>query len=567
MQAPPLSPPTEPAPLAQSLCRRAARYALGLALLTALLCGCTSWREYVHNGFKVGPNYGRPPAPVAKTWIDAGDKRLRTETEDLSQWWTAFNDPELDSLICYASRQNLTLRQAGFRVLHARAQLGIAIGELFPQTQDMNGTFTRNALSVETANSGRNTATGTATLRRFFPQWNYGFSLAWELDFWGRFRRAVEQAAAVLDEQVESYDAAMVTLLGDVATAYVQIRTLERQIELTRANVNLQRATLTIAEALFKGGKTTDLDVEQARSNLAQTESQIPALVIQLRQANNMLCVLLGIPPEDLRARLGSGAIPTAPAEVAVGIPADLLRRRPDVRQAERLVAADSAAIGIAESELYPHIALSGTFGYTAESFNRLFGPTAFEGQFGPQFTWNILNYGRLLNNVRAQTATFQADVAAYQNTVLTATQDVENSLTTFLKSQEQEKYLAVSVAAAEKAVQIALAQYKGGQVNFNTVALVEQNLVTQQNLLAQAQGSIATGLVSVYRALGGGWEIRINGCTPHELPLQGVAAPAGNAPAAAPAAGTPAEPLPPPRKEPPPPAVPAARFGMPLGQ
>jgi NodT family efflux transporter outer membrane factor (OMF) lipoprotein len=477
--------------------------------LALMLCGCTPLTEYVHNGFKVGPNYQKPPAPVAKHWIDAADKRVRTDSDDLSKWWTVFNDPMLDRLVCAAYHQNLTLRQAGFQILMARAQRNVAIGNLFPQTQQATGDYTRNAVSLEDANR----QSGIFTTTQFFPQWDLGFNLSWELDFWGRFRRAVESAEDTLDPSVENYDDVLVTLLGNVATAYVQIRTLEAQIKLTQANVDLQRKTLVIAEALFKGGRNTELDVDQAQSNLSQTESQIPQLKTQLRQANNQLSILLGIPPEDLLTRLGTADIPTAPVEVAVGIPADLLRRRPDVRKAERLAAAQSAQIGIAEADFYPQIALNGTLGYSAEFFNRLFRPSAFQGTFGPAFQWDILNYGRILNNVRAQDAQFQALVTAYQNTVLTAGQEVENGLVAFLQAQDQVKFLAESVKAAEKAVVVALAQYQGGMVDFNRVALVEQNLVTQQDLLAQAQGSIALGLIQVYQALGGGWQIRLTDC------------------------------------------------------
>jgi len=537
----------------------------GLLMVAVSLCGCTPITEYVHNGFKVGPNYQKPPAPVAKHWIDAVDKRVRTESDDLSKWWTVFNDPALDWLVCSAYRQNLTLRQAGFQILAARAQRNIAIGSLFPQTQQATGDYTRNAISFEDANRQ-----GSIFSKRFYPQQDFGFNLSWELDFWGRYRRAVESAEDTLDASVENYDAVLVTLLGDVATAYVQVRTLEAQIKLTQANVDLQRKTLEIAVARFKGGTTSELDVDQAQSNLSQTESQIPMLIIQLRQENNMLSMLLGIPPEDLLPRLGTAGIPIAPVDVAVGIPADLLRRRPDVRKAERQAAAQSAQIGIAEAEFYPHLALNGSFGYSAEHFNRLFRPTAFEGTFGPAFQWNILNYGRILNNVRVQDAQFLALVAAYQNTVVTAGQEVENGLVTFLEAQYEVKYLAESVQAAEKAVTVALAQYKGGTVDFNRVALVEQNLVAQQNLLAQARGSIALGLIQVYRALGGGWQIRSSGCELKELPAQGTPRPSeaelpAPRPPAGPASGPQVGPFPPPAETP---AVgpPRARLGIPLG-
>ena len=309
----------------------------GLAAISvacAMNSGCTSLRDYVQNGFKVGPNYAEPAASVAPQWIDSNDKRVHKESEDLSQWWTVFKDPVLDSLINESYRQSLTLRQAGFQVLQARAQVGIAIGELFPQTQQANGSYSRIGQSVADANRFSN------GVRRYFGQWDYGFNLSWELDFWGRYRRAVEAADATLDASVENYDAVLVTLLGDVATNYVIIRRVEEQIKLARANVDLQRKTLEIAQARFKGGTATELDVDQAQSNLSQTESEIPQFEVQLRQASNQLCILLGIPPLDLQTRLGTGAIPTAPVDVAVGIPADLLRRRPDVVRAERQAAA-----------------------------------------------------------------------------------------------------------------------------------------------------------------------------------------------------------------------------------
>jgi NodT family efflux transporter outer membrane factor (OMF) lipoprotein len=478
---------------------------IGLLAIGFLLSGCTSVQEYVHNKFKVGPNYNQPTAAVAPDWIDAADQRLHKQTDDLSQWWRVFNDTTLDGLITDACRQNLTLREAGYRVLQARAERDIAVGTLFPQTQDATGAYTRNALTA----AGANVSQFNSSAKRFFGQSSYGFNVAWELDFWGRYRRTIESANANLDVSVASYDDALVTLLGDVADNYVNARTLEDQIKLARANVDLQRRTLEIAEARFKGGKATKLDVDQARSTLTQTESQIPLLERLLRRAHNQLCILLGIPPEDLRSRLGAAPIPIAPPEVTVGIPADLLRRRPDVRRAASQAAAQCARIGIAESDFYPRISLSGTVGYTAEHFNKLFGPAAFQGTFGPSFTWEVLNYGRILNNVRSQSAQFQALVAGYQNTVLTANAEVENGIIDFIKSRERVQFLAESVEAAQSAVNIALAQYEGGTVDFNRVALLEQNLVQQQDLLAQARGEIAHGLIEVYRALGGGWEVQ----------------------------------------------------------
>jgi NodT family efflux transporter outer membrane factor (OMF) lipoprotein len=484
------------------------------------LAGCTSLSEYVHNGFKVGPNYRTPPAPVAQNWIDADDKRLRNDSDDLSKWWGVFKDPVLDSLIGCAYRQNLSLRVAAFRVLEARAQMLIDVGNLFPQTQTITGDYTRNVISKKIAN-----VPGTLS-KRFFDQWNYGFNLSWEIDFWGRLRRAVESDAASLDASVFNYDDVLVTLLGDVATNYVTYRTTEQRIKYAKENVVLQRKTLEIVEGQLKVGIVGELDVAQARSTLEQTEATIPEFEITLRLAANQLCILLGIPPQDLQARLGPGSIPTAPAEVAVGIPADLLRRRPDVRRAERQAAAQSAQIGIAEAEFYPHISVNGTIGYAAQYFKDLFTPQALTGSVGPSFTWNVLNYGRIYNNVRLQDARFQELVATYQNTVLSAARDVENGLVTFLRAQQRAKFQGASAADSKRAVTIALAQYESGVIDLTRVTLLQQNLVGLEDTLAQAQGEIATGLIQAYRGLGGGWEIPIEGGSPGAAGVAGAAGP-----------------------------------------
>jgi NodT family efflux transporter outer membrane factor (OMF) lipoprotein len=469
---------------------------------------------------------------VAQNWIDVVDPRVRTESDDLSKWWKVFNDPVLDDLICSAYLQNLTLRQAGMRVLEARAQLGIAVGNIFPQTQTATGSFTWDAISREVANRGLSqigTISG-AQFKRFFGQWQYGFNLAWELDFWGRFRRAVEGSSDNLDAAVENYDSMLVTLLGDVATNYAQLRTTEQRIKYAKQNVELQRQTLTLVRARFDAGTVSELDLDQARSTLAQTEATIPELEISLRQFNNQLCILLGIPPEELQAKLGPAPILNAPPEVAVGIPADLLRRRPDVRAAERRAAAQCAQIGVAEADFYPRISITGSLGYSAEFFKNLFKSTALTADVGPSFQWNILNYGRILNNVRLQEATFREQVAAYQNAVLTGAQDVENGLVTFLKAQQRTKFQAESVAAAEKAVKVGLVQYKGGIIDFTRVTQLETTLVQLQDTLAIAQGEIGLGLIQVYRALGGGWEIRLNGCETSGLGPQGAPRPADEA-------------------------------------
>jgi NodT family efflux transporter outer membrane factor (OMF) lipoprotein len=489
--------------------------------LLLLLCGCTSLPDYLRNGLKVGPNYAEPAAPLAKEWIDATDRRVRTDSDDISKWWENFNDPVLNELITTAYNQNLTLREAGFRILQARAQLGIAVGSIFPQTQLATASYASTAVSGEIAGASD---TNTISRQRTFGQWNLGFSLAWEVDFWGRFRRSIESAGANLDASVYDYDDVLVTLLSDVATNYVQMRTLEKRIEYANKNVEIQTDTMKKAQARLKVNVNGALTLDQAIALLKQTEAGVPELQIALRQTTNQLCVLLGIPPEDLRQKLGAGGIPETPEaeKVAVGIPADLLRRRPDVRRAERNAAAQSAQIGVAEADFYPHISLVGNLGFSAQQFKNLFRSSAFNGSVGPSVQWEVLNYGRILNNVRLQDARFQELTATYQQKVLTAQQEVENGLVTFVKAQQRAKLQAESVKAAENAEKIAKTVWDVNGVDFTTVSLIQQNKVQQEDTLAVAQGEIALGLIQIYKALGGGWQMRCN----QPIPVAAPAAP-----------------------------------------
>ncbi|MEN6405860.1 MAG: TolC family protein [Thermoguttaceae bacterium] len=482
---------------------------LGLAMLG--LTGCTSLSDYVHNGFKVGPNYCTPSAPVADQWIDQADIHV-ADDQSLSRWWTVFQDPTLDRLIVTSYRQNLSLREAGFRILQARAILGVAKGEVFPQTQNAAGGYQRMAKSQ--------TMPGLST--PFYDQWSFGFNLSWELDFWGRFRRAVAAASDRLDASVADYDQVLVTLLGDVASNYVQIRTTQERLRYLRQNVTILELVLKWTKRREKVGfRTIPLDVHQTESNLEQTISGISQLEMDLRIAENRLCVLMGVPPTNLRETLGEDYIPTAPATLAIGIPGDLLRRRPDVRRAERLAAAQSEAIGIATSDLYPAFSINGTLGWQSMDFSDLLGSQSLNGSVGPTFQWKLLNYGRIINNVRYQEARFQELVTDYQQTVLQAAREAEDGLVTFLQAQRRTQHLTKSVTSASAAVRDMFLPTELGQpgFDFNRFALIEQNRITQQDLLAQSRGQIAQGLILVYRALGGGWEIRQEEPTPEATP------------------------------------------------
>ncbi len=474
---------------------------LSTVLLAASLgYGCTM----------VGPDFVRPEADVADTWQEAQNPEIDTTTTDYGEWWTAFNDPVLDRLIEAAYRQNLPLQIAGLRILEARAQLGVAVGGLYPQSQTVNAAGIYNRGSENRAN----TAVGDLNF------WDYSvdFSVAWEADFWGRFRRAIESADANLLASIADYDAFLVTLTAEVASVYVAIRTFEERLAIARENVDIQQRSLDIADVLFRNGATTELDVRQAETLLRSTEAAIPVLEAGLRQGQNALSILLGRPPGEVRQMLGEAdTIPLAPGQVAVGIPADLLRRRPDVRRAELEAWTQSARIGVAKADLYPSIALFGTIGLgagdspatTSSGNDDLIDGDALFFQGGPALRWNVFNYGRIKNSVRVQDARLQQLIVNYQETVLRAAQEAEDAMVAFLNFQEQAAALDLSVEAAKRSVDLALIQYRDGAVDYTRVLNTQQSLVRAQDEHTLSRGDIALNLVALYRSLGGGWQIR----------------------------------------------------------
>ncbi len=457
----------------------------------------------------VGPNYQRPKVSVSPSWGETGDQRVSTDSTTYRDWWRAFNDPALDRLIARAYRDNLTLQQAGVRVLQARAQLGIAVGEIFPQTQQAIG-------SVQYYRTSDRAATSAAFSGSFsYWQSQIGAQASWELDFWGRIRRGIESADASLLATLADYDNTLVTLTADVANTYIALRTAEERIRIARENVEIQEQTLKIVEARFKYGTVTQLDVEQARTVLLNTQATLPTLETQRRQARDALSVLLGMPPNDLADLLdGLSAIPVSPPQVIVGIPADLLRRRPDIRSAELQAVAQSAQIGVARADLFPAFSLIGNLVLLSTDLGTfklsdMFRWGSRSVQVGPSVQWNILNYGQITNNVRVQDAYFQQLLLAYQRSVLSAQQDVEDNLVSFLRAQDRADFLAKSVTSSRTAVSLAVLQYREGVTDFTTVLTAQQALLSQQDNLASTLGNISTSLVGVYRALGGGWEIR----------------------------------------------------------
>jgi NodT family efflux transporter outer membrane factor (OMF) lipoprotein len=450
-------------------------------------------------GCMVGPDYVRPDADVNQSWLDAQDPRVKPDPVEQVEWWRTFDDPLLDALVEEAYAQNLTLRQAAVRVVQAMAARGIAVGELFPQSQEVGGSYDRTKLSE---NIGEPI--------RYRSSWGIGFDAAWELDVWGKYRRNIESADASLDASLASYDDVMVSLVAEVAATYVELRTLQIRIRIALDNIEIQEESLRLAESRFRNGQTSELDVAQAESVLEQTRAAVPALRIDLQQAMYQLNFLLGSPPRDLLERLGeAGQIPTAPTEIAIGIPADLLRRRPDIRLAERQAAARSAQIGVAAADLYPSFFLSGSLGLQSDSSGDLFEGDSWTGSITPGFSWPILNYGRIKNNVRVQDAAFQATILDYQNAVLAAAQEVESGLAGFLGAQEQVEHLAASVDASRRSLELSTIQYREGSSTFTRVLNSQTQLRAVEESLATTQGQVAQNLIATYKALGGGWEIR----------------------------------------------------------
>lgn len=480
-------------------------FCLSWVMCVLALAGCAELKQWAHQG-KVGPNYRKPAAPVASEWIDFNDPRVINERCAVEEgaWWHALDDPVLHQLMLDAYEQNLSLRAAGMRVLEARAQRAVAAGLLLPQAQQATGSYTR----IQVSQKGNSIGLPVLPLRAF-DFWSTGLNVGWELDVWGRFRRNLESADAVVDASIEDYDDVLVCLVAETAAAYVELRAFEQRLEYARANLKSQEGSLKIAESRFRNGAVTELDVTQAKSNLADTEALIPVLEKGSRLANNRLCVLLGTPPRDLRSHIGTAPIPTAPAEVIVGIPAELLRRRPDVRRAERQVAAQSARIGVAAADLFPSFAISGAISWQANTFSSMFSSGANAGAVGPAFNWNILNYGRIRSNIIAQDAKFQELAIQYQETVLEANAEVEDAIVSFLKAQDQVQSIQRGVDASERSVELALIQYREGSTDFNRVFNLQSALVRQQDALASAQADVTTSLVQIYKALGGGWRIR----------------------------------------------------------
>jgi NodT family efflux transporter outer membrane factor (OMF) lipoprotein len=461
---------------------------LMITSIVATLPGC----------FAVGPDYKPPHIATPTEWSERlrrGLSAAEPEAETLVQWWSTLGDSELSNLIERARAGNLELKRAQARIREARGRRGIAASGFYPA-------FGFSA-SANVSRSSENAGSGQRS-----ELYRTGFDASWEIDVFGGVRRSVEAAQADLDASVADFDDLMVTLLAEVALNYVDTRTLQAQLQVAEENLKAQAETLQLTEWRFAAGLVSRLDVEQAKANLENTRAQLPRLRSNIEAAKNRLAILLGVFPGALEAQLAARTpIPQAPLEVAVGVPAEMLRRRPDVRRAERQLAAQTARIGVATADLYPKFSLPGSIGLEALSSNHLFAAGSRAWSLVGGFAWTIFKGGAIRQNIEVQDALQEQTLRQYEATILTALEDVENSVTAFAEEQDRQDALMEATQAAQSAAELARDQYASGLIDFQTVLDAERSVLTAQEQLTQSQGQVTTNLISLYKALGGGWK------------------------------------------------------------
>ncbi len=442
----------------------------------------------------VGPDYEAPEVVVSDEWHEALVDNMDTSAA-AADWWSSLEDPKLNELIERAQSGNLSLAIAVARVDEAERFLGIARGQRVPDVDGVGG-FTR-------ARSQLNVLPEVESVDEFGDA---RAEATWELDFWGRVRRTVESSEATYEASIEAYRDTLVLLNSQVASNYVFLRTTQERLRLANENVLRQQETLRLTEARNRAQLAPELDVEQAKLNLASTEAAVPALESLVLQTINNLSVLLGEQPGDLIAELlPPGTIPDPPNVLSVGFPADAVRNRPDVRRAERNLAAQTARIGIATAALYPNFFLAGDFGYSGVG-GSYFDNDNETWSIGPVFSWNLFDGGRVRNSIGVEEARTEQALAVYEASVLEALRDTENSLVAYASEQRRLQALDRSVAAASASADLVRTLYRSGLTNFENVLLTERSLFREQDLQAVSRGEVVQNVISVYRAVGGGW-------------------------------------------------------------
>ena len=485
------------------------RFIAAATLAAVMISGCT----------KVGPDYVKPKEVAMP---DVWESDLPKSDHNITTWWKLFNDPALDTLVEKSYEQNLDLRSAGLRILQARAALGISEGLLYPQQQ----TVSANLAGVHAG--GNNFASG-----------GVNFDVGWEMDVWGKYARGIESAEATLYASVASYDDILVSIIAEVARNYVSYRTAQERIEYAERNSLIQEKIVEITQIQFNAGNVSELDMQQAKTQLYTTKSLVPALELSKVKARNAIAILLGTIPQEVGILLHEGEekkretpsdnmftdlentvairdyttanyIPTMQLDENISIDADLVRRRPDLQVAELQTLAQNARIGMAKAELYPHFTLFGSIGYNNQSSGgmNLSAGDAVGISAGPAFSWNIFQYGRIKNQVRLQDALFQESLTNYNKKVLLAVQEVSNAISGYTLTKKQMEFNAKALEATVRAFNLSIIQYNDGLTGYQRLLISVQDLTRNEDQYAQIQGNIATNIIALYKALGGGWEM-----------------------------------------------------------
>lgn len=479
-----------------------------LWLSLVLMSGCTV----------LGPDFSGVDVPTLPTqWTTADYQQSQTKTV---RWWQQFNDPTLNQLVFTASQQNLDIEAAGLRILQARAAVGVADSFQYPQRQTLSGNLAKIYQNENT-----------------FDNASISFDAAWELDVWGRYARGIESADASLYASIASYHDILVTITAEVVRNYVNYRTFQERVLLSERNIEIQRRVVRITQIQYETGDVTELDVQQAKTQLYNTESALPSLKIGMMQSRNALAVLLGVLPEQAERLLNDAQIsakvkafdnkyqaqrnqrlsadydeysliPASP-DLYPRIDAGLVLRRPDLQLAELQAQAQNAQIGIARADLYPSFSLFGAIGAnsTVQAGNDFSFSDALNLSLGPAFSWNIFQYGRVKNNIRIQDARFQETLTNYNKQVLLAVQEVSTALSAYQLNQTQKTLAFNSVDASVRAYNISLTQYENGQISFERLLNSLEKMTRSEDAYAIVKGNVANQVVALYKSLGGGWE------------------------------------------------------------
>ncbi|WP_426118336.1 efflux transporter outer membrane subunit [Pseudomonas sp. DSP3-2-2] len=469
---------------------KAVLIALGQLLLLGMfgLAGC----------MRVGPEFQPPGQAWVERWTSPAleQSSQRGADPDWRQWWKVFNDPVLDLLIAESDAHNANLRIAGLRVMQARAQLGIAQSDRYPQVQQASA----DALYFNRRQSG-----GSNPQDSHFWQYSAGFDLGWELDFWGRFSRAIESSDAAWFAAQANYEDALVLLRAQVASTYFAVRTTEARLRVARENAEQQKRNFEITQRLFTSGQTAELDLQQARTQYLGTLSIIPSLEDQLQRLRNALMGLIGRPPGAFSELASNeGLIPLVDRAVLQEVPAMLLTRRPDVRAAELDVASQSALIGVAQSDFYPSLTLLGSIVWSADSLSGT--SRSLDSVGGPSLRWNLFDHGRISNNVRVQDARLQQLIEVYREKVRQAAREADDAAYGLIKSLQREQILQQAQSAARRSLVLANTQYREGYSDFQRVLDAQRALLDQQDNYLLARSDAVNNLIDLYKALGGGW-------------------------------------------------------------